>query len=264
MPEPLDTPGPNDPRDLWNGIEQTGGAVAPLPAASGTRSILQFYHDSIRRWSDLAEVGREGRVLTRDAFRAWGADPDGLAESYLRLAFDGDELYVEPFETLNGVYRRLRPNRPEELPPHTRFLIGRHVLEFRLAEPPAEIPPRRSSDGEIFQGRILVPVGFLDVIGPDTRPCLSFPLTKRGDVATRIGRTGLECDIAFTDDDWVSLLHARLWFREGKCTLEDLRSRNGTFRMINGQTPIRRGSARCRADELLVGGYKIRVVEAKV
>jgi hypothetical protein len=262
--DPMRTPGAHNSLDRSNASEQTGGWTAPPPVASRTRSILQFYHDAIRRWSDLGEVGREGKILTRDTFRAWDANPGGLTEQHLRLGFEGDELYVEPFETLNGVYRKLRPNRPEELPPHTRFRIGRYFLEFRLADPAAEILPRRSSSGEVFQGRTLVPLGFLDVIGPDARTCLSFPLTKRGEFATCIGRTGLKCDIALTGDDWVSQVHARLWFKRGKCALEDVGSSNGTFLILNGRTPIRRGSSRdSAADELLVGDYKIRIIEEK-
>ena len=113
-----------------------------------------------------------------------------------------------PSRRLNGVYRKLQPNRREEIAPHTRFRIGRHVLEFRLADAPTEVAPRRSSDGEVFQSRRLVPLGFLDLIGPDGRSYLSFPLTKRDERGTRIGRAGVECDIALTGDEWVSLRHA--------------------------------------------------------
>ncbi len=251
-----------DPQD---GIERTTGWVGPLPVVAGTRSILQFFHNTIGRWSDLGEVGRAGSVLGRYTFQSWDASPEGLAEEHLKIGFEGDDIYVEPLETLNGVYRKLQPNRREELPPKNRFRIGRHVLEFRLADPPAEITPLRSSEGEVFQGRVLVPLGFVDLIGPDGRPYLSFPMTKREERGTRIGRAGVECDIALFGDEWVSLRHARIWFKDGKCWLEDLESTNGTFLIIDGRTPIRRGSARYpdTGDEILVGGYKIRVIEEK-
>jgi hypothetical protein len=148
-----------------------------------------------------------------------------------------------------------------ELAPHTRFRIGRHVLEFRLADPPAEIPPLRGPDGEVFQTRVLVPLGFIDLIGPDGRPYLSFPVTKPEDRGTRIGRAGVECDVALAGDEWVSLRHARILPADDKWWIEDLESTNGTFLIIDGRTPLRRGTRQpATGDELLVGGYKIRVI----
>ena len=257
---------PGSRLEARDGIEMTlGGWISPSPVATGTRSILQFFHNTIGRWSDLGEVGRAGSVLGRYTFQAWDANPEGLAEEHLKIGFEGDELYVEPLATLNGVYRKLQPNRREELPPKNRFRIGRHVLEFRIAAPAGEITPLRSKEGEAFQSRVLVPIGFIELIGPDGRPYLSFPMTKREERGTRIGRAGVECDIALAGDEWVSLRHARLWFSDGKCWLEDLESTNGTFLIINGRSPLRRGSARYpeTGDEILVGGYKIRVIEEK-
>jgi pSer/pThr/pTyr-binding forkhead associated (FHA) protein len=174
-------------------------------------------------------------------------------------------MYMEPLETLNGVYRKLQPHRREELVPGTRFRIGRHVLEFRLAGPPTEIPALRAPDGEVFQTRILVPLGFIDLVGPNGRPYLSFPVTKREERGTRIGRAGVECDFALAGDEWVSLRHARIFPADGKWWLEDLESTNGTYLIVKGRTPLRRGTTRNpgSGDELLVGGYKVRVIEEK-
>ncbi|MHB1556150.1 MAG: FHA domain-containing protein, partial [Isosphaeraceae bacterium] len=235
------------------------------PAAVGTRSILQFFHNSIGRWSDLGEVGSQGIVLGRSTFQAWNSNPESLAEEHLQLGFDGHELYVEPLETLNGVYRKLQPNHREELAPGARFRIGRHVLEFRLPPPPAEIVPLRSDEGEVFQSRVLEPVGFIDLIGPDGRPYLSFPMTRRDDRGTRIGRNGADCDVVLAGDEWVSHCHACVRIMNNTCWLEDLGSRNGTFLIIDGRIPLRRATAQYPAmgDEILVGGYKIRVLEER-
>ncbi len=261
-PRPPIAPTPHDRLDPQNGYERTYAGVVPSSPASGTRSILQFFHNSIGRWSDLGEVGREGKVLGRYTFQSWDANPEGLAEEHLKIGYEGDELYVEPLETLNGVYRKLQPHRPEELAPGTRFRIGRHVLEFRLADPPVEIPALRAPDGEVFQTRVLVPLGFIDLIGPNGRPYLRFPVTKREERGTRFGRAGVECDIALAGDEWVSLRHARIFLGDGKWWLEDLESTNGTFLIIGGRAPLRRGTPRHpgTGDEILVGGYKIRVI----
>src|SRR5262249_17253271 len=157
----------------------------PSSPASGTRSTLQFFHSANGRWSDLGEVGRAGKVLGRGTFQEWDHNPQGLADEHLELVYEGEELYAEPLETLNGVYRRLRPLPGEALSPPTRFRIGRHVLELRLAGPPREISPLRADDGEVFQARVLGPLGFIDLIGPDGHPYLSFPVTRSDDRGTR-------------------------------------------------------------------------------
>lgn len=264
-PPPKKKTYPQDHLDPENKYEQTMAIGSPLIRVAGTRSTLQFFHSSNGRWVDLGEVGREGRVLGRDTFHLWDANPQGLAEEHLRIDFEGEDICVEPLETLNGVYRKLTPQRREELLPRTRFRIGRHVLEFRLADPPSEIPPLRSSDGEVFQTRVLVPLGFIDLIGPNGRAYLSFPVTKREERGTRIGRAGVECDVALTGDEWVSLRHARIFFHNEKWWLEDLESTNGTYLIVDERTPLRRGTTRHPAsgDEILVGGYKIRVIEEK-
>ncbi len=233
------------------------------PATVETRSILQFFNNSIGRWSDIGEVGPQGIVLGRSTFQGWNSNPESLAEEHLQLGFDGLELYVEPLETLNGVYRKLQPNHREELAPGARFRVGRHVLEFRLPPPPAECVPLRSDEGEVFQSRVLVPVGFIDLIGPDGRPYLTFPMTRRDERGTRIGRTGAECDVVLSGDEWVSQCHACLRILNGTCWLEDLGSKNGTFIKLDGRTPLRQAPEQYQAmgDEILVGGYKIRVLE---
>jgi pSer/pThr/pTyr-binding forkhead associated (FHA) protein len=260
---PRSKAGLREPVEPENGYEQTVAGVLPSSVVSGTRSTLQFFHKANNRWSDLGEVGREGKVLGRGTFQEWDPNPQGLAEEHLEIGYEGDELYVEPLETLNGVYRKLL--RCEELAPHTRFRIGRHVLEFRLAGPPTEIPPLRASDGEVFQTRVLAPLGFIDLIGPDGRPYLSFPVTKREKPGTRIGRAGFECDVALAGDDWVSHRHARIFLADGKWWIEDLGSTNGTYLIISGRAPLRRGTTRDPAsgDEFHVGEYNIRVIVEK-
>jgi pSer/pThr/pTyr-binding forkhead associated (FHA) protein len=252
-----------DPDD---GVDRTRAFFPGMLAATGRKSILQFFNNSIGEWCFLAELDGGMMVLGRSTFQGSDAGREGLSEEHVRIGIEGDELYVEPLESLNGVYRRLQPNRREELTPLTRFRIGRHVLEFRFAEPTAAIAPLRAGDGEVFQSRVLAPLGFVDLIGPDGRPYLSFPVTKREERGTRIGRAGVECDIALAGDEWVSQRHARLWCTDGKCWIEDQESTNGTFLIITGRTPLRRGSSLSQAtcDEILVGGFKIRVIDWKM
>ena len=235
------------------------------PVHSLRRTVLtvQFYNVDLRRWSDLGKVSPTGQVIGRGTFIDWEPNPESLAEEHLRLAFDGEELMVEPLPSLNGVYLKLRPLQPVELEPRARFRIGRHVMEYRAPEPPRPMNAVCSDEGEVFQSRILIPRGFVDLIGLDQEPYLSFPLTKIDEAGTRIGREGPGCDIALNGDDWVSSHHARIVYLGEKCLLEDMKSTNGSFLMISDSTPLKRGSPQKpeTGDVVLIGGYMIRVIE---
>jgi hypothetical protein len=250
-------------------VEREGMTVAyDRPVRSRKRAVftLQFYNVDLRRWSDLGEVRPEGQVIGRYTFTDWEPNPESLAEEHLRLVFEGDELHAEALPSLNGAYLKLEAHQPVELEPHARFRVGRHVLEYRPGEAPCSMSPKRSDEGEVFQSRVLAPRGFIDLIGLDQEPYLSFPLTKTGEPGTRIGREGLDCDIALSGDDWVSSQHARIIYAGDKCLLEDLKSTNGTFVMIPGSTSLQPGLPQKpdTGDVILIGGYLIRVIEERV
>lgn len=262
-------------------IEREGMTVAiDRPVRSLKRAVLtlQFYNVDLHRWSDLGEVRPEGQVIGRSTFTDWDPNPESLAEEHLRLAFEGDELLVEPLPSLNGAYLKLMAHQPVELEPHARFRVGRHVLEYRPGEPPRSMTLMCSEEGEVFQSRVLTPRGFVDLIGLDQQPYLTFPLTKADEEpkadelpkaderGTRIGREGLGCDIALSGDDWASAHHARIVYAGEKCLLEDLKSTNGTFLMISQPTLLRRGSLQKpdTCDVVLIGSYLIRVIEERV
>lgn len=227
---------------------------------------MQFYNVDLRRWSDLGELRPEGQVIGRVTFTDWEPNPEGLAEKHLRLTFEGDELMAEPLPSLNGVYLKLRAHQPVELKPRACFRVGHHILEYRPAKPSGSMTPICSEEGEVFQSRVLAPRGFIDLIGLDQEPYLSFPLTKADTSGTRIGREGPGCDIALSGDDWVSLHHAHIVYSSEKCLLEDLKSTNGTFLKICEATPLKRGSPKQpdACDVVLIGGYLIRVIEERV
>jgi pSer/pThr/pTyr-binding forkhead associated (FHA) protein len=237
----------------------------PVHAVKRVILTLQFKNVDLNRWADLGEVRPEGQVVGRSTFLKWDPNPESLAEKHVQLAFEGDDLLVEPLPSLNGAYLKLKPHQPVELEPYARFRIGRHVLEYRPAEQARPMNPLCSEEGEVFQSRVLAPRGFIDLIGPDREPYLSFPLTKSDEPGTSIGRGRSGCDIALTGDGWVSSRHARIFFNKEKCLLEDLKSTNGTFLMLNGPTPLRRGSPQSpdAGDVVWVGGYLIRVVEER-
>jgi len=237
-----------------------------FPAPRNPFLTLQFYNTTLRRWSDLGAVRGSFLDLGRSTFQDWNPNPEDLAEPHVRLMVDEGKLFVEPLPSLNGAYIKLRPACPVTLRAGARFRIGRHVLAFRPAsEPRPEVEPLRSPGGEVFQSRVLTPLGFLDLIGPDDRPYLSHPVTKTDEPGTRIGRGGARCDLALTGDDWVSSEHARVFLADGECRLEDLKSTNGTFLRLEGMQEFQCGSAARpdAGDVLAIGGYMVRVVEER-
>jgi len=197
---PVTTPNrrPASPRAPIENEGMTVGYDRPVRSLQRVVLILQFYNVDVHRWSDLGKVRPEGQVIGRVTFTDWESNAVSLAEEHLRLSFEGDELLMEPLPSLNGAYLKLRAHQPVELEPHNRFWVGRHVLEYRPGGPPGSMTPMCSEDGEVFQSRVLVPRGFVDLIGLDQEPYVSFPLTKD---TTRIGREGPECDIALSGDD---------------------------------------------------------------
>ncbi len=191
-----------------------------------------------------------------------GQNLDFLAPEHLRFSRVGPNLFVEPLRSLNGAYLRLPPSRPVPLFPGSRFLVGKHVIEFQAAPLVDATSNLVSDEGEVFYSRTLTPLAFLDFIGPDNRTSMRFPITKLEH--TILGREGDDCDIGLTGDDWTSRRrHARILLRDGGFLLEDLHSTNGTYLQIREPTPFRAG----RADEpdsgdiLLIGEVLFRVLE---
>jgi len=230
---------------------------------------LQFYNARHKRWSDLGAVTGSYVDLGRKNFQVWQVNAEDLAEHHLRVMVDEGRVFIEPLESLNGVYVKLKPNRPVPLSPGTRFRMGRHVLAYRsaAAEERAPVQPLRSEEGEVFQARELSPLGFIDVIGPDGKPCLSHPLTKTDEPGTRIGRGGARCDLALAGDELVSGEHARVYFSGAGCFLEDLKSTNGTFLGVpKGEIrEVERGTVGRpdAGDVVAIGNYLICVIEER-
>jgi pSer/pThr/pTyr-binding forkhead associated (FHA) protein len=223
------------------------------------QKLLQIqFSDGVGKWRDLEQVEGDGHVVGRDSFRKATPAVEFLAADHLRIHLEGDAIYVEEGESLNGVYLKLPANRPIELKSGTRFQVGQHVIEFQIPAPPALDEPVISQDHEKLRWRRLEPMADLVFVGPDNGPGLRFPLTKVE--GTVIGREG---DISLTGDAWSSRLHARVVRQGDRFLLEDLGSTNGTFVKIVGRTRIKPGNVRdtVMGDVLLMGSVLVRVIE---
>ena len=84
--------------------------------------------------------------------------------------------------------------------------------------------------------------------GPATRLVVDQPVAKKGVTFNlgpelTVGRAA-GCQIALSDDTYVSQLHARVFERSGQIYVEDLGSTNGTFlnkRKVSGPQALRKG-----------------------
>jgi pSer/pThr/pTyr-binding forkhead associated (FHA) protein len=208
--------------------------------------------DSQGEWRDWGPIPANGLNIGRAKNSADFPGLASMAVRHLRFGYDNGPLVVEDLGSLNGVYVRLA--EPVELTDGMRFRIGSYLIEFRRAEPFEPEPPLRSEDDEEFYSRDLEPLGYLDLIRPNGRPGLRFPITKR--TPTVIGREGQGVDITLADDKQVSALHAQVRIEDGRLVLEDMKSRNGTYVHVLGTRPLRSG------DVILAGRVLFRVVDS--
>ena len=199
--------------------------------------ILQILDES-GQWQYKSPIASKGLVVGRTGRAGQVAELDSMAPEHFRLAYDGPRLFVEPLASLNGTY--LKITQPVRLEGGMRFRVGSQVIEFRSGDGgPAEA--LRSEDGEEFWSRDLAVPAFLDLIRPDDRPGVSFPLVKPDPFIIGRGQPGLAVDLILLDDDHVSKQHAQIR-REGDAfLLEDVRSTNGTFVKLGGPRQLKSG-----------------------
>jgi len=192
-----------------------------IPKAAFSLQIL----DTSGQWSDLGPIHANGRNVGRSMNSASVPGLGSMAVRHLKFAYDRARLLVQDLGSLNGVY--LRITEPVELVDGMRFRIGGQLVEFHREDSFDQVPPLTSDDGEEFYSRDVESPAYLDLIRPNGRPGLRFPIINLG--ATVLGREGPGVNIALINDPSVSGRHAQIRREEGKFFLEDLRSRNGTF-----------------------------------
>lgn len=203
------------------------------------RHYLQLL-DKSGGWVDLMPIDACGKKVNRGG------------KTVMRISYEDAQLVVEDSGSLNGLY--LRNTQPVELHDGMRIRIGNYVIEFRTADPLDPVEPLRSDDGEEFCSRELEALANLDLIRPNGRPGLRFPITMPELIIGR-EKEKSEANITLPGDTLVSGRHAKISSRGGKFFLEDLQSTNGTYVQILGTSPVKSG------DEILAGHVLFRVVD---
>lgn len=223
----------------------------PEPKPAGPLARLEVL-DRLGDWVDWGKIPAGGLVVGRAevAEELPGADTLGL--EHLSLRYEDSALVVDDLGAIDGVYRRM--TEPAALEDGQRFRVGGHVLEFRAAKPSAPAAPLASDDRGVLCSRELQALGYVDLIRPDGRHGLRFPLTKRD--ATVIGREGPTACVALVGDPAVSTSHAQIRASDDGFVLEDLKSRSGTFLQLQRPTLLRPG------DVLQAGKLLFRIAGA--
>jgi pSer/pThr/pTyr-binding forkhead associated (FHA) protein len=154
------------------------------------------------------------------------------------------KLVVRDEGSANGVYIRIRGAVPIQA--SSRFLIGEQVIE--VSETPGADELRAGGDGTYFYASPIASRFRVTQLlrGGDTG--LSYQ--AGGDVVS-LGREGN--DINFPDDPFISGHHAQVSYVDGKLSLTDLGSKNGTFLRLSQESVLEHG------DYVFMGQQLLRV-----
>ncbi|HUS68012.1 MAG TPA: FHA domain-containing protein [Kofleriaceae bacterium] len=154
------------------------------------------------------------------------------------------KLVVRDESSANGVYIRIRGAVPIEA--SARFLIGEQVIEVQQTPGIDEL--RAGVDGTYFYASPLKSIFRVIQLlrGGDTG--LSYQSATEH---VSLGREGN--DINFPDDPFISGHHAQVSYVDGKLSLTDLGSKNGTFLRLSQESVLEHG------DYVFMGQQLLRV-----
>ena len=112
--------------------------------------MIQFFH-SDEAWHNLEPLRHGGHVLGRSSFLlSHHPAVQSVAEEHVKFDQEGEQLFVEEGQTVNGVYRDVPPGQPVELVSGTRFQVGQHKIEFATADAGDPARPLVPSGNETF------------------------------------------------------------------------------------------------------------------
>jgi pSer/pThr/pTyr-binding forkhead associated (FHA) protein len=254
---PVDTPvleGPGSapgtapkPAPLAGGTELRGAGQAPSepsrtagPGPKGGPHLSLLRHDG--QPGAVFPLTGEVTFCGRSSGEALLADDPTVSPRHARFTVHDERVTVEDLGSVSGTFVRLHAPHPLAMGDEIR--LGRQLLRLepfpRAAARASGSVPWGSPDRgyELRLSQLLEGGGVGEV----------FPLKKGENL---IGReTG---DVTFPFDRYVSGRHARIDVIEGRITLTDLGSSNGTFIRITGPLVLEPG------DQLLIGAQLIRL-----
>ncbi|MDP2341152.1 MAG: FHA domain-containing protein [Deltaproteobacteria bacterium] len=265
LPNQVVGPGAPGATMVLPALRGLGGPATTTPPgghAAGPTATLMFGAASVERVAKLilvrgqSQFGSQWRlqagetVIGRSTGMILFPDDTALAARHARLVFRGPDLYLEPEVTQNGAFMRLR--EAARLAPGDEFVVGAQRLKLLLdSDRPVVLPVAAASDPSTrFLGSMVKPNPPMAIarIGADQR---FHEVYFRAQRLLTIGR--VHCDVNFPVDGFVSERHAQLTNEGSHVTLEDLKSRNGTYVRVREPVKLLHG------DLLLVGDQVLRV-----
>ncbi len=189
-------------------------------------------------------AGEEHIAGREDAPLLFEEDPF-LSPTHANFFYRDNKLVVRDEDSINGVYTRIRGTT--QVPFGARFLIGEQLLEVEATPPDDNAEP--DEGGTYFYASPVRPSHFRVVQllrGGNT----GLAYRAQSEIVS-MGREG--SDINFPDDPFISGHHAQVAYADGKLTLTDLDSKNGTFLRIDGEQQLNHG------DYVFMGQQLLRV-----
>lgn len=232
-----ETPPPPPRRRPAGVITGIIGGSAPLRGR--LVEVLTDGSDHTVHWleTDQVDLGRQEGDIRFD-------DPQ-LAPRHVRLNLTLGGAMVTPLDGRNGVYLRLR--HETDLADGDHLLLGRQVLRFEVV-PEHEQRSRPAVEGGVVLFGTPTPAAWgrlrqmmASGVGRD--------LIHLSSPRVTLGRE--KADLVFTDDEFLSRRHAQVSFQDGRVTLRDLGSSNGTYIRLRSPHVLVPGDMIRLGDELL-------------
>ncbi len=228
------------------GAKQPAFSAAPAPpqveaGAAGSIILTALRADGSEAGTYALPPGTQ--LLGRDTGSIFAGD-SYLSPRHATFKQSPGRLTVKDEGSLNGVYKKLARDTPVDLKPNDVFRIGQEIIRFEPLVPQGAAPDgveRLGAPSKGYVGRIAL------IIGRDTTGN-AFPVPEAG---IHLGRE--RGDVLFPEDGYVSGLHCHLAWQNGKASLTDLGSSNGTFIRLKEETEVRSG------DVLLMGQQLFRI-----
>jgi pSer/pThr/pTyr-binding forkhead associated (FHA) protein len=217
-------------------LEEAGEArpmPPPIPEISA-RFVLRPLSENVAR-SQLVPVGAEPVTVGRTAGDVEYSSDDYLSPKHARFVAEGDALWVDDLDSLNGVWLRVRDEHTVQ--PGDELLFGRQVLRLEAAA--ARVNGEEREDGTRRIGTVAPDVRFCLVqLAADGGPLDRYHLPVDG---CRIGRH--IADLVFTEDNFMSGTHALLRPTDDGVQVRDLSSRNGSWVRVTSRQRLDPGDA---------------------
>jgi pSer/pThr/pTyr-binding forkhead associated (FHA) protein len=212
-------------------------------------SIIELKQDGST--GKVARITKETLIGQADCDMSYPADTL-LSARHASVAVRGDKVILKDLGSRNGTFVKQR--KDTELANGDVFLIGRQLFRFSIEAP-------QDDQGDMEGTRLMMGVpklqpgaatGKLERIQLTGEVIETFKIDKP---ETTLGRT--KGDLTFKTDPYMSGEHARIVMQGTTFLLRDLKSRNGVYRRIRGETELHNG------DEFFMGEQIFRA-ELKV